>query len=82
MVEKVSTGQGLAGRRAKVTPPPAQPRIALLPNDDRFGLCPTCGHMIDRCGEVPKVGNASDEAAVAFAIDHCPVPNSVHVSLR
>jgi pimeloyl-ACP methyl ester carboxylesterase len=47
MVDKVSTGQGLAGRRAKVTPPPAQPRIALLPNE-RFGLCPTCGHMIDR----------------------------------
>src|SRR4030088_2663654 len=30
------------------------------------------------CGEVPKVGNACDEAAVVLAIDHRPVPDSVH----
>jgi hypothetical protein len=30
------------------------------------------------CGQVPKIWDAGDEAAIAFAIDHCPVPNSVH----
>jgi hypothetical protein len=30
------------------------------------------------CGEVLKVRNASDEAAVALAIDDCPVPDSLH----
>ena len=30
------------------------------------------------CGEVPKVGNASDEAAITLAIDRCPVPDPIH----
>src|SRR5258707_7125161 len=29
-------------------------------------------------GQVLKVKNASDKAAIALAIDRCPVPNSVH----
>src|SRR4029077_6543325 len=33
------------------------------------------------CGEVPKVRDARDEAAIALAIDHRPVPNSVHAYL-
>jgi hypothetical protein len=32
-------------------------------------------------GKVPKIWNARDKAAIALAIDHCPVPNSVHVPL-
>jgi hypothetical protein len=54
VVEKVSTGQGLARRRAKVTPPATQPSIALIRADDRFRLCQTCGHMIDRW-DIPEV---------------------------
>jgi hypothetical protein len=30
--------------------------------------------------QVAQVGNASNEAAIVLAIDHRPVPNSVHAS--
>jgi hypothetical protein len=30
------------------------------------------------CGQVIKIGNAGDKTTVALAIDHCPIPNSVH----
>jgi len=30
------------------------------------------------CGQVIKVRNASDEVTVALAIDHRPIPDSVH----
>ena len=33
------------------------------------------------CGEVPKIRDACNEAAIILAIDHRPVPNSVHASL-
>jgi hypothetical protein len=30
------------------------------------------------CRDVFKVGNAGEEATVAFALDHCPIKNPVH----
>ena len=32
-------------------------------------------------GEVPKVRDARDEAAVALAIDRCPVPDPIYAFL-